>query len=102
MITFPIPIPSQLESLINGYAIEPVTIGASGAVVFFLQAAAKLSLYLKIAPKKSELTLQPEVERIRWLKDRLPVPEVILLRQDEAGEYLLLSEMQVDVVRPGF
>ncbi len=85
--------PQELVSLINGYTIEPVKIGASGASVYILPAAAKPNLYLKIALKETKVTFHPEVERLRWLKGRLSVPEVIFYRQDEAGEYLLLSEI---------
>lgn len=85
--------PRKLANLINGYAIEPVTVGESGVGVYVLRAEAKSPFYLKIAPPDPELSFGPEVERLRWLKGRLPVPEVIFYRQDEAGEYLLLTEI---------
>lgn len=87
------PIPPGLEALIEEYAVQPVTIGCSSASVFYLQAPNKPNLYLKIIPQNSEETFRPEVERLEWLKDQLPVPQVLYYRQTDAGEYLLLSEI---------
>ncbi len=87
------PIPPDLETLIKDYAVQPVTIGCSDASIFYLHAPDKPNFYLKIIPQDSEVTFRPEMERLDWLKDRLPVPQVVYYRQNEAGEYLLLSEI---------
>ena len=87
------PIPTELETLIKDYAVHPVTIGCSDASVFYLHAPAKPSFYLKTVLAGFEVTFRPEVERLDWLKDRLPVPQVVYYRQNEAGKYLLLSEI---------
>jgi aminoglycoside phosphotransferase len=87
------PIPPELKNLIEGYSSQPVTIGCSGARVYYLQAADKPGFYLKAAPAGSGVSFRAEVERLNWLKNRLPVPQVVDYRQSEAGEYLLLSEI---------
>lgn len=86
-------IPHKLEKLINDYELEPVTIGMSGASVFYLQAPGKPGLYLKFSPAGSGRDFRPAVERLHWLQGKLPVPEVLYFEQTEAGEYLLLSEI---------
>lgn len=86
-------IPPELQARIKGYASQPVTSGCSGAGVFYLQAAGKPNFYLKTAPAGSVVSFRAEVERLNWLSNRLPMPQVIYYRQSEAGEYLLLSEI---------
>lgn len=86
-------LPPELAALIQGYSSRPVTNGYSGASVFYLYAAHKPAFYLKTATPDSEVIFTPEVERLNWLKDRLPVPQVLYYRQSPAGEYLLLSEV---------
>ncbi|MBN9388500.1 MAG: aminoglycoside 3'-phosphotransferase [Chloroflexi bacterium] len=86
-------LPLDLEILVKEYSSQPVTIGMSGASVYLLQAPGKPNLYLKTAPEGSAMTFKSEVERLRWMKDRLPVPEALYYAQTEAGEYLLLTEI---------
>jgi aminoglycoside phosphotransferase len=91
--SFLIQIPKELELIIRNYTSQPVTIGMSGASVYLLQASGKPNLYLKTAPKNSAVTFRSEVERLRWMKGRLPVPEVLFYAETTNGEYLLLTEI---------
>jgi aminoglycoside phosphotransferase len=86
-------LPLDLEPLVKEYSPQPVTIGQSVASVYLLQAPGKPNLYLKTAPKGSVVTFGAEVERLRWMKGRLPVPEVLYYAETAAGAYLLLTEI---------
>lgn len=85
--------PSNLVILTEGYSWEQVTIGQSEADTFLLKGPNHRQ-YLKIQPVHSRESLQDEKEKLAWLQDKLPVPEVIHYEKDEANEYLLIKELK--------
>lgn len=86
-------LPENLAEAVSGYIWRQNRIGLSSAQVFHLAAKNKKPLYLKIAPHTSKFSLLQEKLRLDWLKNRLPVPEVLLFAENENNSYLLLSEI---------
>ncbi|MET0751856.1 MAG: APH(3') family aminoglycoside O-phosphotransferase [Pyrinomonadaceae bacterium] len=86
-------LPPNLAETVSGYTWRQIHLGLSPSKVFRLEAAGKNSLYLKIAPRIPAFSLSDEKLKLEWLKNRLPVPEVLLFAEDESADYLLLSEI---------
>src|SRR3954447_21158482 len=83
--------PAALQALLGDTAIEENREGMSGANVFHLEGHGQQERYLKIAERRSEQDLYPEVSRLIWLRGRLPVPEVLYWAEDDTRQYLLIS-----------
>ncbi len=86
-------LPLNLVEISAGYTFRQIHLGLSPSKVFRLEALNKNSLYLKIAPRIPAFSLSDEKLKLEWLKNRLPVPEVLLFAEDESTDYLLLSEI---------
>ncbi|MDQ3042962.1 MAG: aminoglycoside 3'-phosphotransferase, partial [Acidobacteriota bacterium] len=86
-------LPPNLRQAVSGYIWRQNNIGLSSAQVFCLEAKDKNSLYLKIDFRVSKHSLLQEKLKLDWLKNRLPVAEVLLFAEDETNEYPLLSEI---------
>lgn len=87
-------LPDELKTKIESSRLEQITIGESGAFTFLVTKKKAPNRYLKIAPLKLEISMQKEVELLKWLKGKLPVPEVLLFICDTEYEYLLMSEVK--------
>ena len=86
-------LPVDLAEAVSGYAWRQNHIGLSSAQTYRLEAANKNPLYLKIDARCSQHSLAVEASKLNWLKNRLPVPDVLLFAADKTNEYLLLSEI---------
>jgi len=86
-------LPPKLRQAVSGYLWRQNNIGLSSALIFRLEAKGKSSLYLKIDSRIFKHSLFEEKLKLDWLKNRLPVPEVLLFAEDQTNEYLLLSEI---------
>lgn len=86
-------LPENLARAVSGYVWRQNDVGLSSAQVFRLTAKNKKSLYLKIDLRASGHYLLQEKLKLDWLKNRLPVADVLLFTEDEDNEYLLLSEI---------
>ncbi len=84
-------IPESISGMLTGYHWSEVSIGQSSAKVFRLQRPGGLTYYLKIAHKLPQRDLLDESEALKWLSDKLPVPEVICFDGDDDRDYLLIS-----------
>lgn len=84
-------LPAAIASAVSGYTWRQIHVGFSPARVFRLDAANKSSLYLKISPRGLAHSLLQEKSKLEWLKNRLPVPEVLRFVAGESADYLLLS-----------
>ena len=87
------PFVSHLHSIQRA---EAVVIGESRAQIFRLYDSAGPVSYLKIEPcvddgTRQQETLASRAERLRWLVDRLPVPQVLVYHEDLAHRYLLTT-----------
>jgi aminoglycoside phosphotransferase len=63
---------ADLAALVEGTAWEQVTLGESGALVYRLRDGTE-TRYLKVEPRRSHRDPHAEAERLRWLRNRLPV-----------------------------
>ncbi|MFS0690000.1 APH(3') family aminoglycoside O-phosphotransferase [Sporosarcina sp. 179-K 8C2 HS] len=88
-----IEVPSSLAKLTNGFSWEPITIGHSEAKTFLLKSSHS-NQYLKVQSRDSVERLFDEKEKLEWLEGKLPVPRVLFYGEDEANEYLLMSEIK--------
>ena len=85
-------LPTGLKHIIGAADMVPDTIGWSQALVFYLP---QLKSYLKIASSHNiPEPLAYEAEVLRWLRGRLPVPEVHYYECHLCFEYLLMSEIE--------
>ncbi len=85
-------IPPAFFSLVAGALWMPVAIGASGAAVWHGVLPAGDAIYLKIADREPMMReVRAEVERLRWLAGKLPVPRVLGYAEDHGKHALLLS-----------
>ena len=86
-------LPPALEANLSGYVIEPVTIGESRASVFRLSAPSRETLILKTQRRELLHGLYGEAERLRWLRNRAPVPEVVDFVANQSHDYLLMQAL---------
>lgn len=87
--------PPELQSLLNGMNYEEDGIGRSTAGVYryFNE---KISYYLKIQP--SFQGLEKEKNIMEWLQNKLLVPEKIYFESYNDLDYLLMSEMEGEML----
>jgi aminoglycoside phosphotransferase len=86
-------IPPELAVLVEGYVWSRIDTGCSAAHVHRLHADNRPGLYLKSAPIAGDHSLEPEHQRLEWLQNRLPVPQVLGFAQSDEFQHLLLSEV---------
>jgi aminoglycoside phosphotransferase len=86
-------LPPNLAQAVSGYAWRQIHLGLSPSNVFRLGSPDKNSLYLKTSPRIPGFSLLQEKLRLDWLKNRLPVPEVLTFCETADTDYLLLSEI---------
>lgn len=87
-------LPNELAIKIGSSKWEQITIGKSGAYTFLLVNEQVPNRYLKILPRELRISMEREVELLKWLKDKLPVPEVLSFTVDNEYEYLLMTEVK--------
>ena len=85
----PIPLPGPIAALVRGLRWERDTVGRSFAGVYRLSDG-KNTYYLKCGDEADGLA--GECRNLRWLRGRLPVPEVLAWAAEGGMEYMLLSE----------
>ena len=86
-------LPESLSQMITSYVWNQITAGKSPAQVYCLKRNHHPTYYLKIAHKLPRRDLLQENNVLRWLRNKLPVPEVICFAEDDNRDYLLLSEI---------
>ena len=86
-------LPYELIKEIGKTTWKQVTIGESGAYTYLLTDEQEQSRYLKIIPRKLNLSMEREVEILKWLEGKLPVPKVLLFTGDNEYEYFLMTEI---------
>ncbi len=88
-VYLPIAFPDSVRSAVAEYAWTPATDGASGAVVYRLEAAGRPTLYLKHGAGRVSDDIAAEAARLDWLAGRLPVPRVRHFVRVPGQAYLL-------------
>lgn len=87
-------LPRELAGKLTKCVIEAVTVGESGAGVWRCQPEAAPAFYLKAARISSELDLDGEANRLRWMKQHaVPVPAVREYGKIDGIEFLILDEV---------
>jgi aminoglycoside 3'-phosphotransferase-2 len=87
-------LPAALVARLEGFTLERIQLGESGAAVYRCSAEGEPTHYLKAAPLAISLRLDGEAERTRWLKHHgVPVPTVHEYGCIEGTEYLLVEEV---------
>ncbi len=81
-------LPADLRAILGEAALEENRIGCSGVRIFRVNGLG----YLKIAAAPHDL--RPEHDRLVWLAGKLPVPQVLYFTEDEAQQFMLISEIQ--------
>lgn len=89
--TGPVAVPALVTSLLPGRAVEAVWRNQAGGTTWRTTDDAP-ALHAKWAPRGAvALDLPAEAERLRWLAGRTPVPAVVALASDEAGDVLVTT-----------
>ena len=84
-------LPSELAELLTGYSYTRHPYDESQAEIYVL-CNNERRLYLKIRAD-STLRLEKEYQMLKWINQRIPVPEPIYYSKEKRGEYLLTSEI---------
>ncbi len=89
-------LPPKLEKILEKFDWSINTVGCSKTDVFKLTKEER-TLYLKVNKPESVFNLEKEKIILNWIRDRLPVPEVIFFSTFEGKEFLLISEIEGNV-----
>ena len=84
-------VPESIREKVMDCLWSNIAVGKSSDKVFRLQQSDGVTYFLKIAHKLPLRDLQAEAEVLKWLADKLPVPEVIRFDEDDDRDYLLIS-----------
>lgn len=83
-------LPNEIRSYINGMELAKDNIGQSNAKVYSFRDS-KQELYLKIEKKNEEFNREQAV--MKWLQNKLPVPNIINISHSGEIDYLLMSKV---------
>jgi aminoglycoside phosphotransferase len=86
-------VPFNISERIGNTEWTVISIGCSAARTFRLRSFDGSVMYLKVMDKASKYSLQPEYERLEWLKGKLPVPQILDFTVEDEKEFLLTSEI---------
>ncbi len=87
-------LPKNLNNMLKFSIWKENINGESHSRVFHIQNTSfGNNAYLKVVESSKE-DLQKEAKILKWLKGKLPVPEVYYYEQYQGTEYLLISELQ--------
>jgi len=85
--------PEELKELILLSSLEENEIGCSSSYVYKVKLlSSNLNAYLKICETSKE-SFEYEVNLIRWLNGKLPVPDVLYYSNKDGIEYFLMTEV---------
>ncbi|HET7616836.1 MAG TPA: APH(3') family aminoglycoside O-phosphotransferase [Bacillales bacterium] len=87
-------VPKSMERHVVGCKWKQESIGMSGADVYFLQNPSGSNYYLKKQRIGQPEMLKAEQERLDWLCDKLPVPDVAAYELAGDTEFLLTTEVK--------
>jgi aminoglycoside 3'-phosphotransferase-2 len=86
-------LPDDLVVALGVIAWEPETIGASGAGVWRGVRVDGTACYLKVAGETHRAEMAHEHALLAWLHGKLPVPDILLWRDDGARAYLATAAL---------
>lgn len=90
-----IEIPANINQQMKEYTIEEGPRGLSGAGIYRLSKDASI-YYLKVALAENRFIneLEAEYKILKWLKGKLPAPEVISFEKERDRHYLLMTAVE--------
>ncbi|MCG3224658.1 MAG: aminoglycoside 3'-phosphotransferase [Candidatus Heimdallarchaeota archaeon] len=86
-------LPEDLVEQLKSYHWQKVNIGWSRSEIHKLTQSNKPTLFLKINNYSGDQFFNKEYEMLKWLKDKISVPEVIYQSNNSDYEFLLLTEI---------
>jgi aminoglycoside phosphotransferase len=84
--------PKEVQALCRDSEVTELAIGRSAAQVYKINTGSDV-LYLKTLVNNDVESFQVDVDRLEWLKGKLPVPGVLSFEVVGNHEFLLLSEV---------
>lgn len=94
MVNLPTNLPALLREILGQADVLHAQETRLGAGIFNLRTQAGTETFLKMALKESEEDLAAEVKRLKWLKGKLPVADVLFWGSDATRDYVLLSQLE--------
>lgn len=88
--TGPVPVPDLVRRIVRG---EPTAVWVNelGGVTF-----RDGDRFVKFNPPNPEIDLREEAARLEWLRGRHPVPELVLVDEDDTGQVLVTRALPGD------
>jgi len=86
-------VPESLEPLVAGYDWERNAVGEGGGAVYHLHRPGRDVLYLKVGQGAVAPDIADEMGRLRWLRGRVPVPEVVHFVASGESAWLLMTAL---------
>ncbi len=80
--------PPPIAREIHGYRLHELARWQAPSRVLLLSKPGRRSMVLKIGPD-----LVPEEQRLRWLRDKLAVPDVVAIASRDGTDYLLMTKL---------
>lgn len=86
-------LPDTLAEQLNGYSFVRHPYDETGASIYVLTHQSMPRLYLKIRGDKTD-RLSSEYEMLKWINQRVPIPEPLYYTKEATIEYLLTTEVK--------
>lgn len=87
--------PEELKKILYKSSFKENNTGCTNSIVLYINKVDKYnSAYLKISNYNKNENLESEVKIMKWLKNKIPVPEVYFYTKYNDKEYLLMSEVK--------
>ncbi|MHA1563015.1 MAG: APH(3') family aminoglycoside O-phosphotransferase, partial [Promethearchaeota archaeon] len=86
-------LPEDLVERLKNYHWQKVNIGWSRSEIHKLTQSKEPTLFLKINNYSGDLFFNKEYEILKWLKDKISVPDVVYHSNNSEYEFLLLTEI---------
>ena len=84
-------LPSHVGRMVGGFEWTDSSGGYTQTSTYRLELQGQPSRFLKVAPKSHWDELRSEKDKLKWLKGKLPVPDVLAFGEEHGTEFLLLS-----------
>ena len=89
-----LPLPPELRERLAGYDIDAASSGESAAIVFKLSKTGCPDLYLKHGRSDVRDDILEEAARLRWMRPRLPVPDIVCLTVNDDAAWLVTQALE--------
>ena len=93
-INFKYKLPDVISKFLEDSIMKEISIGCSDSQVIYISKKVE-NYYLKMSKKNQLLN---EYQKLTWLKEKLPIPDVITFIQENETDYLITSEVKGDML----